>query len=352
MLILEQFLRVHSSYWMCNQFTLHHKFRIDTGRTKLKQGKTDSILYGCESHGQGTQRSVQAWLDQTTSCTVQAEEVEKNTRTRCIGSIHSLLNVKDWSSIKQDVMQSIILYDTLSACCISKVVVMEYGQIIYEKVYASPRPPPTISFTDNWMKELDSEVAGSSKDTQRIQPKPKTQQSRTVRPVGGQQFTQKADKFVIDDDDMDSDTVTDSNFSLKSLSFLHRVNDRLRKMLDHSKDAMQDIDRRSLIWGMFMSSTLEASVFMGKDYSENLHSIKNTGNNLTLKQMVDISERLVVGQSDEIFGVSPINWEDSSWKKLSLVNNEGSHQSIARKGFCIFGFRVMSWKGESEPNIK
>ena len=26
----------------------------------LKQGKTDSILYGCESHGQGTQRSVQA----------------------------------------------------------------------------------------------------------------------------------------------------------------------------------------------------------------------------------------------------------------------------------------------------
>ena len=36
-----QFLRVHLSYWMCNQFTLHHKFRIDSGRTKFKQGKTD-----------------------------------------------------------------------------------------------------------------------------------------------------------------------------------------------------------------------------------------------------------------------------------------------------------------------
>ena len=71
-----------------------------------------------------------------------------------------------------------------------------------------------------------------------------------------------------------------------------------------------------------MSSSLEASVFMGKNYSENLHSIKSTGNNLTLKQMVHISERLVVGQSDEIFGVSPINWEDSSWKQLSLVNDE------------------------------
>ena len=46
------------------------------------------------------------------------------------------------------------------------------------------------------MKELDSEVAGSSKDTQRIQPKPKTQLSRTVRPVGEQQFTQEIEKDV------------------------------------------------------------------------------------------------------------------------------------------------------------
>ena len=59
-LIFGQFLRVHLSHWMCNQFTLHHKFRIDTGRTKFGQGMTDSILYGFESHGHGTQRSVQA----------------------------------------------------------------------------------------------------------------------------------------------------------------------------------------------------------------------------------------------------------------------------------------------------
>ena len=70
---------------------------------------------------------------------------------------------------------------------------------------------------------------------------------------------------------------------------------------------------------MFMFSTLEASVFMGKKYSEILHSVKNTGNNFTLKQMSDISENLIVGQSDEIFGVTPINWEDSSWKHLFLV---------------------------------
>ena len=48
----EQILRVHLSYWMCGQFTLHHKFRIDSGRTKIGQGKTNSILYGCESYEQ------------------------------------------------------------------------------------------------------------------------------------------------------------------------------------------------------------------------------------------------------------------------------------------------------------
>ena len=142
-------------------------------------------------------------------------------------------------------------------------------------------------------------------------------EARTVRPVGGHPFTQHTDKFVIDDDDMDSDTAKESNLSLRPRSFLNRVHDRLRKMLDRSpEDAMQDIDKRSMIWGMFMSSTLEASVFMGKNYSENLHSIKNTGNNLTLKQMFERSEQLIVEQSDEIFGVSQINWEDSPWKQI------------------------------------
>ena len=47
------------------------------------------------------------------------------------------------------------------------------------------------------MKKLDSEVAGSSKDTQRIQPKPKTQLSRTVGPVCEQQFTQEIEKHLV-----------------------------------------------------------------------------------------------------------------------------------------------------------
>ena len=40
-----------------------------------------------------------------------------------------------------------------------------------------------------------------------------------------------------------------------------------------------------------------------------------------MKQMFDISEKLSIEQSDEIYGRSNINWEHSSWKYLSLVGD-------------------------------
>ena len=52
---------------------------------------------------------------------------------------------------------------------------MESGVIIFEKVFASPRLPPKISFKDNWMKELGSEVAGGGKDSQKPNQRPKNQ---------------------------------------------------------------------------------------------------------------------------------------------------------------------------------
>ena len=89
-----------------------------------------------------------------------------------------------------------------------------------------------------------------------------------------------------------------------------------------------------------MSSALQASVFMEKNYSDNLHSIKNT-EDLTMKQMFDISEKLIIEQSDEIYGISKINWEHSR-----------SHQSLAHKGLCILRFCIMPWKDEREPTVK
>ena len=38
--------------------------------------------------------------------------------------------------------------------------------------------------------------------------------------------------------------------------------------------------------------------------------------------MFDISEKLIAEQSDEIYGVNTINWDDSSWKDSSLIGDE------------------------------
>ena len=38
--------------------------------------------------------------------------------------------------------------------------------------------------------------------------------------------------------------------------------------------------------------------------------------------MFEISEQLILEQSDEIFGVTPISWESSPWKHLSRVSDE------------------------------
>ena len=87
---------------------------------------------------------------------------------------------------------------------------------------------------------------------------------RTVRLVNEQPlslFTQHTDRFIVENDNMDSDTDAESEMSLKSRSFFHRVNDRVRKMLDQSsKDATQDSNKHSSIWRMSMTSTLQASI--------------------------------------------------------------------------------------------
>ena len=76
---------------------------------------------------------------------------------------------------------AIILYNTLPAYCIQKAIKMETGEIIYEKVNESPRPPPKISYKDNWRTELGSET----------QPNPNPIH-RTGRPVTTEQTSRSS----------------------------------------------------------------------------------------------------------------------------------------------------------------
>ena len=143
---------------------------------------------------------------------------------------------------------AIILYDTLPAYCIPKAVRMETGEIIYEKVYASPRRPPKISFIDNWLKELDSEVAGGE-DSQQIQPKSKTQLSRTGRPVSEQPsglLTQEIRKDVLfGRESTNSRTVKPVNASSFSQSCVPVSVERV----DKDEDADENVDADQISTG-------------------------------------------------------------------------------------------------------
>ena len=100
----------------------------------------------------------------------KAENVEKTARHGVLGRF-TACSTEMIEVLSNKIERNHPLRNTPSSL-IPKVV-MESGEIIYEKVYASPRPPPKISFQDNWMKEMDSEVAGGSADSQQIQPKTK-----------------------------------------------------------------------------------------------------------------------------------------------------------------------------------
>ena len=79
-------------------------------------------------------------------------------------------------------------------------------------------------------------------------------------------------------------------------------------------------EKYSMIWEMSMAVTMESAVFMGKDYLNNCQSIVNT-TDLTLKQMFDISTKLV-SEQDEISILETIGWENLSWIYLSLIGDE------------------------------
>ena len=71
-------------------------------------------------------------------------------------------------------------------------------------------------------------------------------EDRTGRPVVTAQHT---DRLTVKNDKMNPYAAAESEMSLVSRSFLHRVNDQVRKrQKQSSKDATKDSDKHSAIW--------------------------------------------------------------------------------------------------------
>ena len=101
---------------------------------------------------------------------------------------------------------------------------------------------------------------------------------------------------------------TELKLSVESKSFVNRVNDHVLKKDRKEFPTLQgEGEEHSIIWGMFTAVTMESARFMGKNFQDNQNFIVNTAD-LSLKQMFDISEKLV-SEQDEISNLETIGLE-------------------------------------------
>ena len=120
------------------------------------------------------------------------------------------------------------------------------------------------------------------------------------------------------------------------------MNDQVRKRQKRSSMNVTENDKKTFCEMVNVHvCNIGISVIHGKEFLRQSHSIKNA-KDLTMKQMFHISAKLV-SEQDEIYGVKTIDWEDYSWKYLSLIGDEQSHQSSAHKGLRLFRFCIVSW---------
>ena len=164
---------------------------------------------------------------------------------------------------------------------------MQTGEIIYDKVFASLRPPPKISFEDTWMQELVSEVAGGSEDSQQTQPKTKNPIVRTGRPVKSEQpyslIAQEIDKRVLFDCE---------STNVRTGKLVHSYVRVSVKRLDQDKDADENVDADQIGTGRPVESeqpmlfTQREEIDIDLRVSGLPHAVVNQAENFRIRELV------------------------------------------------------------------
>ena len=154
---------------------------------------------------------------------------ETSRRVYCVDTD---LAIRKGFTFYQTRSNTIILQGTLPAYCIPKVVRLKTGEVLNEKAYMSPRPPPKISLRHDWTKELGSKVARLSQEAVARQPRDKQNSSN--------QPNQSQNQFVIDQGNL----ITNTKCLL--IKAKHPGLKRSRRNI-HTKNSVFQIDQGNLI---------------------------------------------------------------------------------------------------------
>ena len=85
---------------------------------------------------------------------------------------------------------------------------------------------------------------------------------RSGRPDVYPQREARPQQFVIGNDE------TELELSVESRSFVTQVNDQVRKRQKRISNVTEDGEKHSMIWGMFMTVTMESAVFCNRSYTQ------------------------------------------------------------------------------------
>ena len=101
--------------------------------------------------------------------------------------------------------------------------------------------------------------------------------------------------------------------------FVNKVRNQVRIRQKRMSSIAENCSEHSIIWRMFMATTLNAATFMGKNFSTMQNVVKNQ-ESFTLKQMFDVTAQIVHNE-EEITGMDKILYQKNSWTQLSLIND-------------------------------
>ena len=125
--------------------------------------------------------------------------------------------------------------------------------------------------------------------------------------------------------------------------YVEKVFENLPQKLNHSRDAQVLNEKtNALIWGLFLSATMKASVHLGPSCNANLVAYGNT-NFKELRALFDITQRLILEQAFEILNVSTMIYTFSLWMTCTFVSRP-SNQVGESKSIRLLRFSFKSGK--------
>ena len=122
----------------------------------------------------------------------------------------------------------------------------------------------------------------------------------------------------------------------------------IRKICGQSPtDDLDDLDVNTAIWGIFMNTTLQAAVHLGRDQMENLLFTKNQ-HLKSAKQLLQATEKLIKDQT-EINALTTIDYKDLTWRSTSLLCDKAF--AITKAKTYVFADSVLCLGNmRDEPN--